>query len=61
MCRAISSENWKEKEKTESYLVTYRIALNGSGRCLSFFFFLPSIVSEEVKGKRNKATRIHSW
>ena len=53
MCRAISSENWKEKEKTESYLVTYRIALNGSGRCLSFFFFLPSIVSKEVKGKRN--------
>lgn len=41
MCRAISSENWKEKEKTESYLVTYRIALNGSGRCLSFFF--PSV------------------
>lgn len=38
MCRAISSENWKEKEKTESYLVTYRIVLNGSGRCLSFFF-----------------------
>lgn len=60
MCRAISSENWKEKEKTESCLVTYRIALNGSGRCLSFFLF-PSIVSEEVKGKRNKATRIHSW
>lgn len=60
MCRAISSENWKEKEKTESYLVTYRIALNGCGRCLSFFFF-PSIDSKEVKGKRNKATRIHSW
>lgn len=60
MCRAISSENWKEKEKTESYLVTYRIALNGCGRCLSFFF-LPSIDSKEVKGKRNKATRIHSW
>lgn len=59
MCRAISSENWKEKDNTESYLVTYRIALNGSGRCL--FFFLPSIDSKEVKGKRNKATRIHSW
>ena len=38
MFRAISSENWKEKEKTESYLVKYGIALNCSGRCLSFFF-----------------------